>query len=335
MRILYLSCHSINEYEDVKLFSELGHEVVSQGAYNNPRKPGDEMRPPLDVYYNPEMAELAKTLYWDYTTTSIIPEKLIDWCDVVYILGIHLWLVTNWDRMKHKKVVFRSIGQSIPSTEQALSKFRAKGLKIVRYSPVERRIPGYAGEDALIRFYKDEDEYKDWNGSVAKVMTTAQSYKKRGWCLHFDIFEKATRGLPRILYGKANEDCGPLWGGCLDYERLKQAYRDHRVFFYTGTHPAPYTMAFQEAFMTGMPIVSIGKQLAGYDLEVPEIIENGVDGFFSDSIRELHEYCRMLLSDYGLARKVSCNARKKALELFSKRKIGLQWKAFFEELSRA
>jgi len=334
MKILYLSCHSINEYEDIKMFSELGHEIVSQGAYNNPEKPGDNMRPPLHgIYYNPEMAELAKTLYWDYTTTSIIPKKLIEWCDIIYILGIHQWLLTNWDRIKHKKVVFRSIGQSIPSTEQILAKFRREGLKIVRYSPVERRIPGYCGEDALIRFYKDEDEYKDWNGKISRVITVAQNMKNRGWCLHYDIFEKATRGLPRTLYGKQNENAGKLFGGCLNYEELKQAYRDNRVFFYTGTHPAPYTMAFQEAFMTGTPIVSIGKQLAGWDLEIPEIIENGVHGFWSDSIRELHEYTKLLLEDYNLAKKISENARKKAIELFSKHKIREQWKNFFDQLA--
>lgn len=333
MNILYLSCHSINEYEDIKLFSELGHNIVSQGVYNNPEKPGEDTRPPLHgIYYNPEMAKLAATLWWDYTTSAIIPRQLIEWCDVIYILGIRTWLPRNWDRIKYKKVVFRSIGQSIPSTEIILSKCRKQGLKIVRYSPVERRIPNYAGEDALIRFYKDEDEYGDWNGNIVKVMTAAQSYKKRGWCLHYDIFEKATRGLPRIIFGKSNEDCGPLWGGYLNYEQLKQAYRDHRVFFYTGTHPAPYTMAFQEAFMTGMPIVSIGKQLAGYNLEIPEIIENGVHGFWSDNIRELYNYTKLLLEDYSLAKKISYNARKKALELFSKHKIKEQWRSFFESL---
>jgi hypothetical protein len=37
----------------------------------------------------------------------------------------------------------------------ALARGAPEGLEIVRYSPMERNIPGYIGEDALIRFYKD------------------------------------------------------------------------------------------------------------------------------------------------------------------------------------
>jgi len=270
VRILYLGCHSINEYEDIKLFSELGHEIVAMGAYNNPSNSGDDSRPALPgIYHNPEMAKLAANLVWNYERTSVIPDELINWCDAIYILGIQVWLPFNWEHIKKKIVIFRSIGQSIQTTENVLRKYRREGLKIVRYSPLERRIPGYAGEDAMIRFYKDEDEYKDWNGEVEKVITVAQSMKKRDPATHFYLFEKATRGLPRTLYGTGNEDVGELWGGKLTYEQLKQAYRDNRVFFYTGTHPAQYTMAFQEAFMcfTGETRVATPEVLQVYERE--------------------------------------------------------------------
>jgi len=333
MRILYLGCHSINEYDDIKLFSELGHEIVAMGAYNNPSDPGDHSRPALpDVYYNAEMAKIAATLTWNYERTSVIPAELVDWVDVVYILGIQVWLPFNWDRIRKKNVVFRSIGQSVPSTENVLSRFRREGLKIVRYSPLEARIPGYAGEDALIRFYKDEDEYKDWNGRIEKVITVAQNMVARTRALHFDLFEKATRGLTRTLYGTQNEAAGELWGGRLTYEQLKQAYRDNRVFFYTGTYPAPYTMAFQEAFMSGQPIVSIGRGLAGFDLEVGDFIENGVNGFVSDNLRQLYESVNLLLKDYSIASKISAAGRQKAIELFSKHKIKEEWRRFFNGL---
>lgn len=278
------------------------------------------------------MARLAATLSWDYQKTSKIPEELIDWADAIYILCIQIWLPFNWDRIKRKTVIFRSNGQSVPSTENVLRKYTAQGLKIVRYSPLESEIPGYAGEDAMIRFYKDQNEFKDWNGAVEKVITVAQSMKTRSVALHFDLFEKATRGLPRVLYGNGNENVGQLSGGSLTYEQLKQAYRDNRVFFYTGTHPAQYTMAFQEAFMTGIPVVSIGRALAGFNLEVPDFIENGVNGFASDNLRELYESVKLMLKDYDYAKKISAAARQKAIELFSKEKIKAEWKAFFESL---
>lgn len=483
MRILYLSCHSINEYEDIKLFTELGHEVLSQGAYKNPDNPEEKARPPIHGAYHNE--ELRPLLHLPWGTP--IPQPLIDWCDMVYILAIESWLPTNWERIKHKTVVFRSTGQSNPHTEAILAKYKREGLKIVRYSPFEKRIPGYCGEDAIIRFYKDPDEYKGWIGGKAQVITIAQAMKKREPFLRFNIFEKATRGFPRTLYGYNNDDV-PFWGGALTYEQLKQVLRENRVFVYTGTAPAPYTMAFQEALMCfpyetevaawgikekysrtfsgsmieietergfkctatpnhpfftskgwvmakdldtttgillyvvsdgwnkdldsraigdivevscrddnrtteqdmrsykscsrckikgankkftlfeperiekikyryaqnikvynlgtssgvyiannflvhncGIPIVSIGQELAGFNtFEVPYLIENGINGFVSDSLLELRKYISVLLENYDMAKRISQEGRKLAIELFDKNTIKEQWREFFE-----
>jgi glycosyltransferase involved in cell wall biosynthesis len=91
-------------------------------------------------------------------------------------------------------------------------------------------------------------------------------------------------------------------------------------------------MAFMEAWMTGMPVVAIGKSLAGFNIEVPQLIANGVNGFTSDSLAELRRYISALLEDYGLAKKISSEGRKKAIELFDKGKIKGQWKCFFDSL---
>ena len=330
LHVLYLSCHSIAEFEEVGLLTELGHEVVSQGTYRNPFQPGDKSRPPLkEAFYDEELANLAAQLtYWG----APIPEELVEWCDVIFIHGIEAWLAPNWDRIKHKHVVFRSIGQSVERTEKVLARFRRQGLKIVRYSPFERAIPGYVGGDVEIRFYKDPEEYKDWNGKVKQVITVAQAMKKRDDALKFHLFQKSTRGFPRKLYGHGNDDVGELWGGSLSYEELKKAYRDNRVFFYTCTFPAPYTMGFMEAWMTGIPVVAIGSSLAGFDLEVPFLIDNGVNGFTSNNLVELRKYISMLLEDHDLAKKISAEGRNKAIELFDKDKIGKQWRTFFESL---
>jgi hypothetical protein len=332
MNILYLSCHAINEYEDVLLFTELGHEVLSQGAYANPDNPGEKARPPIPkAYHNEKLKPLLKLAWGDP-----IPQPLIEWCDLIYILGIEAWLPPNWERIKHKHVVFRSIGQAVEGTEKVLSKYRPEGLKIVRYSPLEQSIPGFTGEDALIRFYKDPDEYKDWNGQINRVITVAQNMKARDICLKFTLFEECTRYFPRKLYGFSNEDARTidpdLWGGPLTYEQLKQVYRENRIFFYTCTFPAQYTMAFQEAWMTGIPIVAIGKNLAEFNIEVPQLIANGINGFTSNSLAELRRYISALLEDYELAKRISSEGRKKAIELFGKAKIKEQWHQFFNSL---
>jgi len=59
MKILYLSCHSVLEFDEVKLFHELGHEVFSPGSYVEPLNPGDPMRPGIPgLIYDPEIVEM-------------------------------------------------------------------------------------------------------------------------------------------------------------------------------------------------------------------------------------------------------------------------------------
>lgn len=331
MNILYLSCHSILEFDEISLFSELEHQIISQGSYRNPSKPAETSRPPIPgAYYNEKLANSAPSVWGEK-----ISEELIEWADIIYIPGIESWLPTNWESMEHKNVVFRSIGQCVEHTENVLSRYKKKGLKIVRYSPLERNIPGYVGSDAMIRFYKDPDEWKGWNGNIVRVITCAQAMKKRDAACKFHLFEKVTRGFNRKLYGHSNEDVnGALSGGALSYEEYLQVLRDNRVFFYTGTYPAQYTLAFIEALMTGIPVVCIGKNLAGFEVETSNFIKNGENGFVVDSLLILRQHVQALLEDQDLAREIGNNGRKTAIELFGKDKIKEQWKVFFEEIEK-
>ncbi|WP_147275011.1 hypothetical protein [Paenibacillus prosopidis] len=88
-------------------------------------------------------------------------------------------VINNWEKIKHKRVIWRSIGQSFASVEQVLQPYRNQGLEIVWYSPIERMIPGYIGEDAVIRFYKDPAEYHGWVGNKNQIMALNQSMRER------------------------------------------------------------------------------------------------------------------------------------------------------------
>ncbi len=332
MNILYLSCHSILEHDEVKLFTELGHKVFSLGSYQNPLAPQDQKRPPIEGFYNDHLQSVAIQC-----SKENLHQELIDWADVVMVMHRHDWIILNWTKMKHKKVVWRTIGQSIPDLEALLALPRSEGMKIVRYSPEERNIPGYLGEDAVIRFYKNQNEYSCWNGSIPAVMTVAQSMKKRDKFCNFNAFEQTTRGLPRILFGPDNEDTG-IAGGLLSYEDLKAAYRNHRVYFYTGTYPASYTLNFIEAMMTGIPVIAIGPKLADIGLypmqtyEVHKIIKHKENGFCSDDLDELKGNLDYMLQHLEKAREIGEAGRKTACELFGWDVIAKQWKKFFESL---
>ena len=70
----------------------------------------------------------------------------------------------------------------------------------------------FVGEDWMIRFYKDPEEYEGWVGDKKEVITVAQSMNdpkskyNRHRFLNFTTFDKATRSFTRKLYGPGNEN---------------------------------------------------------------------------------------------------------------------------------
>lgn len=349
MKILYESCHEILEYCELTLFTELGHDVFSMGAYSNPLHAGITRPEIKGAKSHPDL----HAIYLQCSKENI-HQELVDWCDIVVMMHnsrVNVvdhpqpWLGAtpatsggmtgnNWEKLKKKPVVWRSIGQSNETTETALQPFRDDGLKIVRYSPKEDVIPKYVGSDAMIRFYKDPEEFRGWNGEKEQVITVAQSMKTRGKSLNFKVFEEATRPYERRLFGPGNELSG-LIGGQLTFKELKQELRDARVYFYTGTEPASYTLGFIEAFMTGVPVVALGKSFMTMfpeqdTYEVSELIEHGVTGFIGETVEELQQYIGMLIDDKILAKKIGAAGRERAIELFGKQAIKEQWRIFLE-----
>lgn len=333
MKILYLPVHSILEHDEVKLLTEIGHTVFSMDSYRNPGSPIDPIRPAIPGVFNERLSSIAMQCSKDN-----LHKDLIEWADIIIVMHRHDWIINNWPNIRHKKVIWRTIGQSVPWIEKELNQARSEGLKIVRYSPMEDTIPGYRGHDEIIRFYKDPEEFTNWNGSKAEVLTVAQSMKARERYCGYDLFLAATQNLPRALYGRGNED-SEYSKGYLEYEDLKQVYRDYRVYFYTGTYPASYTLNFIEAMMTGIPIVAIGPKLADLKIipgmnayEVHKIIKHGENGFCSDDFNELRGNLEYMLAHPDEARKIGEAGRKTAIELFGKESIKKQWQEFLNNL---
>lgn len=346
MRILYLSAHSVLEWMEILLFRSLGHYVFSPGAYCEPRNVGDtSLRPGIDMDYDQGDKEA-----WSKVTNSTPPgedgkdhltKEFVDRFDCVVVMHIPRWIINNWEAMKHKPVIWRTIGQSISAREAELKPYREKGLKIVRYSPREERIPGYIGQDAMIRFYIDTDEFSGWTGEELNVITFGQSMHKRGPACNFVFWHDVTSPFNRKLFGTETEEIIPYGKGKVSFDELKRQMRVNRVYFYTGTHPASVTLNFLEASSTGIPLVCIGPEHgngkyfgSGHDLyEIPDLIHNGVNGFVSDDKRELRQYISDLMYDKDLAKKIGSAGREMAIRTFGKEPIKEQWRQYLATLS--
>lgn len=327
MKLLYLSCHAILEYDELKLYEELGIDYFSLGSYIDPQNPADPIRPALSRAVDRDLLAIAPDR--DHLT----PEFLEPF-DTIVVMHKPEWIVNNWPLLKSKRVIWRSIGQSTTGVEQMLRPFRVQGLEVVRYSVRESHIEGNIGADAVIYFYKDPDEFKDYNGAQKQLITLAQNMKHRDEHCNYVAFLQIIAGKPAKLYGVNNEASGELSGGMLTYEEMRQVMRDNRAYIYTGTQPACYTLNFIEAMMTGIPMVCIGPkygnslQISGNMYEPPDIITNGVNGFISDDIVQLREVCDRLLNDVDYAKQIGSLGRQTAISLFGKDNIMRRWKEF-------
>jgi glycosyltransferase involved in cell wall biosynthesis len=332
-KIQYISHHSVLEYDEVKLLSELGFEVYANGAYRDPRGAYTLPRPGIpSLAFNQEFFDLTAK----YPAKTELPPELIEPFDVLIFMHNPDALINNWPRIKHKRVIWRTIGQSLPEWEGRIKPLANEGLEIVRYSKMERNLVNYAGENIMIYFYKDPEEFNNWTGHDKRAINFTQSLLGRRDFCHYDEVTEILKDIPGAkVYGGGNEDLGYLNGGDVPFENFKGLLRDCRAYVYGGTWPASYTLSFIEAMMTGIPIVALGTRLAEPDrfqpfhfYEVGEIIQNNVNGFISDSVPELKNYVNLLLSDEGLAKRIGEEGRKTAIELFGREKIAKQWRDY-------
>lgn len=319
------------------------------GAYTQPGGEEHRKRPPLALPYDPHFIELSL----QNDRRRIHPEML-EGIDIVIVMhtpsflgyvGKHDWhedlAEGNWPLFrefikKGGRVVWRSIGQSIPSVERHLAPWRAEGLEIVRYSPAEQTIEDNAGTDAVIRFYKDPEEFKGWNGDRRHAVNFTQSLKQRGDFTGYNVIRKVFDIIPGKVYGPGNDDLGPLSGGQVKHDEQLQTLQEARAYLYHGTYPASYTLSFVEAMMTGVPMVCVGPRLGNSramfpdqsTYEIPGIIENGINGFVSDDPLKLADDIKKLIDNYPKAMAVSAFGRQTAIDLFGKAKIKAQWAEF-------
>lgn len=336
MKILYLSVHSILEYDECQLLTDLGHEVFSHGAYLDPAGHALLPRPGVvGMKAHPELVEITRA----HPAKTELPKELIDWCDIIIVMHDPNILTSNWGCIRHKPVIWRTIGQSTAKVEAMMRPLVDQGMKVIRYSPKERGFPNFAGEDVLLRFCKDEDVFSGWNGGTVDVVTFAQSLKGRREFCHYDTLMEVIKLFDGAkVYGSGNDDLGAYNGGEVPFELQLEIMRRSRVMLYGGTWPASYTLSFVEALMMGLPVVSISKQLAHIGkfealdfFECDEILAE-IGGAVCDSAAGMAIAAQQFRKNDDVADEYSAKQRELACSMFGKKVIAPQWAEFLSGL---
>jgi hypothetical protein len=329
------------------MFTDLGYDCFAPGGYEVPGQEGEGIRPPLpDAPQHPDLVarlhevrsergEPGPAIDWG---KAALHDDIIDWADAIIVHHFpEQWIGGQWERIKHKRVIWRTCGQSDPRLERVMTGYVREGLQVVRYSEAERRhfekVGCFAGETTLIRFGKYPDDYGPWTGDgdwPPYVANITQDMPMRGEACGLQYYLAATDGLPARPAGKGSLVL-PGGLGLLPYEEMLEYLAGARAYIYTGTRPASYTLGLLEANLSGVPTVVIGKRAWGGEWGGEDLWDMWGADAGSDKLDD-PAHARKLLKGYldepEYARRAGERARQNCIKDHDVAVVGQQWREF-------
>ena len=184
-------------------------------------------------------------------------------------------------------------------------------------SDYNRKKWGRNESNSLVLYHGvDTDFWKPVASSERKqrMMSVVNDWVNRDWCCGYKIWERVARGLPCHVVG----DTPGLSQPAESLEALRLDYSESQIFVNTSTH-SPVPCSLLEAMACECAVVSTATCL------IPEIIENGVNGFCTNDEDELKKYMTELLNDAELCKKLGKAARKTIEEMFGMDRFVSEW----------
>ena len=175
-------------------------------------------------------------------------------------------------------------------------------------------------DNKVIHHSVDTELFKPYDiEKNGKILRVVNDFVNRDYCCNYSGWKRITNELPVKLLGSNPGLSEPA----KDINELASEYQQASVFLNTST-VSPVPTSLLEAMSCGCAVVSTSTCM------IPEIIENGVNGFISNDEDELREYTQQLLEDPKLAKKLGDCARETVLENFSEDKFINNWNGIFD-----
>lgn len=315
MRLLYVGCHGVLEYDELRLLAPLCASIFSVGFYTDPDNPLPNLRPELPLAnYNLEALEIWKEENLS-SDNFIHCGRFLAQFDIM-ILVHSLGPLHRFEGSLPIPIVLRTIGQNDAAAEAWVSEIRRRiqsPFYIVRYSPLEESIEHFAGVDAVIRFGKFLNDFRPRGEPDGRVLTFGNSLTARAGACTYDFYVAATEPFPRALYGDHNPESAFRHPGVTPEEQLDLLSKAS-VYYALNTAPASYTLNFMEALAAGCPVVAVGREVIAKDpgieervripaaYEVPNLLAGAPIRLDVDDLHSAHETIGRLLNDPLLAR---------------------------------
>ncbi|MCC7022358.1 MAG: glycosyltransferase family 4 protein [Thermomicrobiales bacterium] len=157
-----------------------------------------------------------------------------------------------------------------------------------------------------------------WDGSLPRAITVTNGMQGRPRITGHDLFLQARERVPLDVVGMQTEAFGGL--GDVPYRDLHRLTARYRCLF----SPMRYTsmpLAVVEAMTIGMPVVALATTA------LPDVIEDGVNGFCAQDPETLIDRLEALIADPGLAQAIGARGRETARERFGIDRFRADWDA--------
>ena len=153
------------------------------------------------------------------------------------------------------------------------------------------------------------------------ILTVANEYPQRDWCLGFNIYKEVTENLPTKPVGNS-----PGFSeAAKDLNELVNFYQESKIFLNTSTvSPIPSSML--EAAACGCAIVSTN------NCATPEFFTHEYDAYLSDNPKDIKKYLEYLLDNKKECERIGQNARNTILKKCSVNRYVNQWHEVFKLL---
>ena len=242
---------------------------------------------------------LVQSKYWQYQVAQQINQKLN-----IPIICLEHTLPTPQTLSKDQ---IQSMMNMVGNVNVFISKFSMDAWKINYNSVVIHH-----GIDT--EMFKPNDKQK-----LDHVLTVANDFVNRDYCLNYSGWQRVTSKLKTRLVG----DTKGLSKSASSTDELVNEYNSCGVYFNSSTL-SPIPTSLLEAMSCGCAVVSTATCM------IPEIIQNGVNGYISNDEQELEQYITKILSDKDLQKTLGENARKTILENFSESAFINKWNEIFD-----
>lgn len=179
---------------------------------------------------------------------------------------------------------------------------------------------GYDGE--IVENSIDYDTFKPTCGEAEKkyILTVANDFVKRDYCLNYKGWQRIIEGLPTKLIGDTPELSKPA----ASIDELVEEYNKCSLYLNTSTESQLPTVLL-EAMACGKPVVSTAT------CSIPSFIKHGENGFLSNDENELKKYVELLLNNKELREKMGNKAREMITKRFSHERFINSWNKVFDK----